>query len=224
MFERNAVERGTDAGRKAVAVRITFDDGREVSGECAFADTRTLEEEINSAGQFLDFMPYTGARAFVAKASVVQMSRIDLPKGDQLVRAATFADAGDPYAILGVQRGSDAATIQTAYHRLAKIYHPDRFAGLDLPKEMAGYAGDMARRINEAYAMLIECEKDEALRRARAEAEANAPKTPYEAFRRQAAARYSTMQAPPRPETAQGASGPTSRAPASSSAGSPGPH
>ncbi|MEO0619457.1 MAG: J domain-containing protein [Pseudomonadota bacterium] len=190
MFERNSVERGSDSGRKTFAITLHLASGHELSGQCYVAATRTLDEELNAAGAFLDFEPYRGVRTFISKSAIVQISRTDVPKADQLRKTTQFADSADPYTILGVARGSDTGTIRSAYHRLAKHYHPDRFTGLDLPKEMASYASDMARRVNAAYALLIEHEKADALQRARDEAKANAPKTPFEAFQRQAAARY----------------------------------
>ena len=48
-----------------------------------------------------------------------------------------------------------------------QLYHPDRFASLDLPAEMQDYVAAMARRINMAY---------EALETARAERIARAEK------------------------------------------------
>lgn len=37
--------------------------------------------------------------------------------------------AQDPYQVLGVKRGADAAAIRAAYRKLAKRYHPDRNPG-----------------------------------------------------------------------------------------------
>lgn len=190
MFERNVIDRGSDASRKSIALRILFDDGREVSGLCFVVATRTLDEELNQPGLFLDFEPYEGERAYISKSSIKRISQIDLPKADQLTRTGYACDAADPYAILNVQRGELPAVIQAAYHRLAKQYHPDRFAGLELPSEMATYAADMSRRINEAYSMLLAAEKEAARRHAEEAARAAAPKNAYEEFQRHAAARY----------------------------------
>lgn len=190
MFERNTVDRSSDSAKKTVAVSVMYADGHSVSGVCHVATTRTLDEELNHPGSYLDFEPYQGERAFIAKSAIVRISRIDLPKADQLDRSAQHYDAADPYTILGVARGCSAAEIQSAYHALAKQYHPDRFAGMDLPSEMLKYASDMARRVNEAHAMLLISEQQEAERLAREAAQAAAPKNPYEEFKMRAATRY----------------------------------
>lgn len=68
------------------------------------------------------------------------------------VLRAWFEDAGGPdesatlYAILGARQSDDAAEIKTAYHRMAKQWHPD------VCKEP--HAHDMFLRIREAYDIL----------------------------------------------------------------------
>jgi hypothetical protein len=37
---------------------------------------------------------------------------------------------------------------------MMRSYHPDRFAGVELPKEVSSYLESMARRINIAFSML----------------------------------------------------------------------
>src|SRR4029077_4706661 len=54
----------------------------------------------------------------------------------------------DPYEVLGVQRGASAATIKSAYRKLAKKHHPDankndpkaatRFAEINSANEIIG--------------------------------------------------------------------------------------
>ena len=60
----------------------------------------------------------------------------------------------DPYEVLGVQRGADAAAIKSAYRKLAKKHHPD--ANKDDPK-----AADRFAELNMANEIL----SDEAKRR-----------------------------------------------------------
>ncbi|MFA5675942.1 MAG: DnaJ domain-containing protein [Christensenellales bacterium] len=53
----------------------------------------------------------------------------------------------DPYKILGVNPSATDAEIKTAYRRLAKKYHPDKYRGHDLED----LAGERLKAINEAY-------------------------------------------------------------------------
>jgi curved DNA-binding protein CbpA len=50
--------------------------------------------------------------------------------------------SSDPYDVLGVDPGSDAATIRAAYLALIREHHPDH---------RPGDPGELARRVNAAY-------------------------------------------------------------------------
>jgi curved DNA-binding protein CbpA len=50
--------------------------------------------------------------------------------------------------------GASREEARQAYFRLAKDYHPDRYATVELPKEVRDYLAAMARRINAAHAAL----------------------------------------------------------------------
>ena len=67
-------------------------------------------------------------------------------------RGASGAD--DPHQILAVAPGAPWLAVREAYLRLAKAYHPDRFSGMELPKEVLEYLDAKARRINVAYELL----------------------------------------------------------------------
>lgn len=56
------------------------------------------------------------------------------------------------YDVLGVPRSASAETIRRAYHRQARAWHPDRFAGQ--PPDDAARAENTMRRINEAFRIL----------------------------------------------------------------------
>ncbi|WP_164157544.1 J domain-containing protein [Sandarakinorhabdus rubra] len=59
--------------------------------------------------------------------------------------------ADDPWAILGVDPGADAATIRAAYHALVKRYHPDRALAEGVPAEFIRTAETRMADINTAY-------------------------------------------------------------------------
>lgn len=60
--------------------------------------------------------------------------------------------AKDYYAVLGVERDADAATIKKAYRKLAQKHHPDKNPGDKV-------AEDKFKQVTEAYAVLSDTEK-----------------------------------------------------------------
>jgi curved DNA-binding protein CbpA len=69
---------------------------------------------------------------------------------------ARLADGSsfDPHTVLGVPSAASIEDIKAAWHRLSKVYHPDRYQAADLPPEVRDYLAAMARRINAAYSAL----------------------------------------------------------------------
>jgi len=55
----------------------------------------------------------------------------------------------DPYAVLGVDRGTDDRAVKRAYRKLISEHHPDRLG--DLPEAMRRQAEARASEINAAY-------------------------------------------------------------------------
>ena len=75
----------------------------------------------------------------------------DQTQWEQLRNAETGSPLQDPYAVLGVPRSADDATIRTTWRRLAVENHPDRLIAQGLPEEAVSLANEKLARINQAY-------------------------------------------------------------------------
>jgi DnaJ like chaperone protein len=58
----------------------------------------------------------------------------------------------DPWTVLGVEPGADAATLRRAYHALVRQYHPDRHFAEGVPAEFIRVTESRMAAINGAYA------------------------------------------------------------------------
>lgn len=154
MFERNRIEHQGEAQRKGHLVEVTLSDGSVLKGRIFTSVSKHLADELNGQTAFLDFQSTNGDKALLAKARIATVTSFETPKADQLDRTLQQAESFDAYEILRIERGASLEEIKSAYHRLAKAYHPDRFAASALPPEMADYVSAMSRRLNLAYAML----------------------------------------------------------------------
>jgi DnaJ like chaperone protein len=71
------------------------------------------------------------------------------------IRASHLGAAeDDPYAILGVARGTDPETIKRAWRELARTHHPDALTGQGMPPEFVALAEKRLAKINAAYEAL----------------------------------------------------------------------
>ena len=134
-------------------IAVTRKDGVVESYSVKLSLSGKLHETLNHPDRFLDVTNAEGKQSFLAKDEIARVELIEVPRANQmnLQRRATDVSSFDPYAVLGAERGANAAAIRSAYHSQAKRYHPDRFQNIDLPKEMADYAAAMLVRINLAF-------------------------------------------------------------------------
>jgi len=140
--------------RVTVQVTVTMATGAQMRGNVFHSKTRTLQEELNKGEPFLEFEPMEGQRMFLARSAIAAVKEYNIPRNDQMTRRAATLDSFDPYEVLGLKKGADAAQIRAAYVTLAKTYHPDRFIRADLPPEVADYLSAVATRVNLAYSEL----------------------------------------------------------------------
>jgi DnaJ-domain-containing protein 1 len=137
-------------------VALTLADGTSEHVSVKLPLSSKLADALNNADRYLDAIDGEGKQFFVAKSAVKRVDLVEVPRASQMNPRRRASDRAhfDPHDVLGVAKGCDADAIRQAYHAMARKYHPDRFAGLDLPKEMRDYAEAMLVRINLAYEQL----------------------------------------------------------------------
>lgn len=153
MFERSKVDNATQANA-AVPVEITLTDGEELVGKILMAQGRSVYELLNGPAAFVEVEPYGGERQLIAKAAIRGLKLVTVPGTAHLNGRLRELDGFDPHGVLGVSRTATWDEVKSAYHKLAKIYHPDRTQSVELPKEVHDYMAAVARRINVAFAAL----------------------------------------------------------------------
>ena len=154
MFERNRVDQRSQFNTVDRPVQITLNDGTEIRARMVMRETRRLADEINEGGGFIELYPYGGDPVMLAKSSVRSIQETNVPVADQLANRQSMQAKFDPYEMLGLPRGADGPAVRAAYHKLAKIYHPDRFSAMDVPDEILEYVCAVSRRLNVAYSEL----------------------------------------------------------------------
>jgi hypothetical protein len=136
-------------------VTLTFHDGSKAVVSVKLPLSGKLAEALNNTDQFLDVISGDGEPHFIAKSRVARAEATEIPKADlnQQRRSADQAQF-NPHAVLGIKSSASPEEIRAAYVALVKMYHPDRYATLDIPQEMKEYAAAMQARINLAYEQL----------------------------------------------------------------------
>ena len=154
MFERGIIDNVNRPPKNGTAVKIVMNDGRELAGRLMMSGSKRIDEELNGDGNFIDFSFADGERQLISKAAILSVTAVELPRCDQLDLRNVDAMKPNPYRILGITPNAGRDEIRTAYHRLAKQYHPDRYSNVELPDEVREYFSAVTRRINGAYTLL----------------------------------------------------------------------
>jgi hypothetical protein len=152
MFDRNRTDYTPEPA--GIAVELTHADGTVAAGRLLVAMNKMLGDVLNGPGGFIEFEPYGGARTFLAKAQLASVRPLDTPRASNLGTRLADPAGFNPHSVLGVAPGATHEEVRQAYFRMAKAYHPDRYATAELPQEVSDYLAAMARRINAAHAAL----------------------------------------------------------------------
>jgi len=149
MFNRNHTY--NHAERRELPVRLVCDDGAEQLVSIVTGTHHSVAAVLNGADMFVEIETTDGVSRFVSKSSIRSAEPVIIARTDQLKRRLSPSGGTDPYSMLGINKSADLEEIQKAYRQKAAEYHPDRYASMDLPKEVHAYVDAMARRINMAW-------------------------------------------------------------------------
>ena len=151
MFERNPVD---TAALMAVAVELTTKDGSVITGKAGLPHSRSVARLLDGPDAFLFVETFDGSATFVPKSDIKGIKVVNTGRIHPLRTAATDATSFDPYKVLGVVRSASPDEIKSAYHKLTRVYHPDGFAAVALPPEVAAYLDSRCKQINAAFELL----------------------------------------------------------------------
>jgi hypothetical protein len=149
-----------------ICVAIVLEDGQEIRGRVVLPPGRTLTEALNGGTSFIEVEPASGERMFVAKSALHVVKPMNMPAAPDLWAGPTQGASFDPFGVLGVKPDATREQAREAYLRLAKAYHPDKYAASDLPREVQEYLSVMVRRINAAYDAIDGAQKKQAAKAA----------------------------------------------------------
>ncbi len=85
---------------------------------------------------------------------IAEIFQIDEQHYQSILARHVNLGAGDPYAVLGVTRGSSLDEIRRHYHRLMAENHPDRLIARGVPEEFIAIATTRVAAINAAYELI----------------------------------------------------------------------
>lgn len=133
------------------SVKIELNNGRLLMGILEKPRSKTLTEYVNNGEAFLELTLVDGAQVQVAKSSISICEQTAVGKIDPLKSASKLVDVENPLVVLGLQTIESKEQVRQAYLGRMRIYHSDRYGGVDLPPEVVDHMELMTKRINVAY-------------------------------------------------------------------------
>jgi DnaJ domain len=148
MFERNRVDNRADT---LIAVEVALADGGTVAGRAVLAPGKGVHKLLEGDENFIYLDVFDGDGRFIAKADIRGLKVLTSIKSQNVALQIPDARHFEPYRVLGIEKGASFDDIRDAYHRLSKVYHPDRYAGVELPREVRAYIEGMSKNVNAAF-------------------------------------------------------------------------
>ena len=141
---------------KKIPLILQLSDGQQHTGNLIIGMTSDLPRTLNGDGRFVEFEGNNGKNSMVLKDAIIRVIPTDVPKVKKLDAGADSNNEFNPFRVLKISPKSSSDEIRAAYHKMAKIYHPDRFINVEMPDEMTKYAQNMSRLVNAAFQVLCD--------------------------------------------------------------------
>ena len=139
---------------KHIQVAIKLSDGRKLDGKLIISETSNLLRTLNGDGKFAVFVAHNGDHKLIAKSSIVEANEKQRNPAKSL---SSHNDNGfDPYKILFIPHDADSQLIESQFKKLSRSYHPARYTHAEMPQEIAQYAIEMHKLVEQAYLSLTE--------------------------------------------------------------------
>lgn len=151
MFERNRVDNRAET---LIAVEVVLASGEKVAGRAVLASGKAVHKLLDGDDSFIYLEGFDGEGSFVPKAEIRGLKVMNNVPAQTTVLRIPDARNFEPYRVLGLEKGASFDEIRDAHRRLSKLYHPDRYASVDLPAEVKVYFESMTRNVNAAFRAL----------------------------------------------------------------------
>lgn len=137
-----------------ILVEVQLVDGSMLKGTILVQRERTLKEILGGTDPFLEFECSVSGDMVLGKAAIALVRPCKPLQADHLDRRLKMLEQTEAHSVLKVAKTADRERIRDAYLKMTRLYHPDRYAGVELPSEMQDYLNAVTRRINAAYSEL----------------------------------------------------------------------
>ncbi|MGD9806736.1 MAG: hypothetical protein AB7E81_15715 [Hyphomicrobiaceae bacterium] len=133
------------------SVEIELANGKLLSGVLEKPRSKSFTAFMNADDSFLELNLFDGSVVQVAKASILVCRERTRVKADPLNAEIRGTDADNPLTVLGIKVAENREQVRQAYLNRMRLYHSDRYGGVDLPPEVRSHMESMTKRINIAY-------------------------------------------------------------------------
>jgi hypothetical protein len=151
MFERNRVDNRAET---LICVEVTIASGDKLSGRVSLAAGKPVHKLLDSDDNFIYAETFDGEGHFIPKSDIRGLKVINTGRMASMFMTVPDAKSFDPYRVLGLEKNAPFADIKEAHVRLTKLYHPDRYASVELPREVKVYIEAMSKNVNAAFQAL----------------------------------------------------------------------